>query len=107
MKRLILLTAIATIILSACQNINTKKEMNDNPFFTEWTTPHGVPPFDLIKEEHFIPAFEMAIENQNKEIERIQREIIFLRSKKEHSLKENKRLFKKFVRYYNKIAKEI
>ena len=71
MKRLLLLTAVATIILSACQNTNTKKEMNDNPFFSEWTTPYGVPPFDLIKDEHFMPAFEKAIEAHDKEIYKI------------------------------------
>ncbi len=58
-------------IMTACINNETKKEMTDNPFFNEWTTPHEVPPFDLIKEAHFIPAFEKAIENQNKEIDAI------------------------------------
>jgi peptidyl-dipeptidase Dcp len=29
-----------------------------NPFFTEWKTPFGVPPFAEIKEEHFLPAFK-------------------------------------------------
>ena len=57
------------LIMSACQNSNTKKEMNDNPFFSEWTTPYGVPPFDIIKDKHFLPAFKKAIENQNKEID--------------------------------------
>mgnify|MGYP002629069421 CR=1 FL=1 len=71
MKKLLLLTVIAAFILSACQNNKTKEEMTENPFFTEWTTPHGVPPFDLIKDEHFVPAFEKAIENQNKEIDAI------------------------------------
>lgn len=31
-----------------------------NPFFTEWTTPFGVPPFDKTKPEHFLPAFQEA-----------------------------------------------
>lgn len=58
------------ILMTACQN-NEQKEMNDNPFFSEWTTPYGVPPFDKITEEHYIPAFDLAIENQNKEIDAI------------------------------------
>lgn len=29
-----------------------------NPFFDTWDAPFGVPPFDRIKPEHFIPAFE-------------------------------------------------
>lgn len=59
---------MAAIIMSACQNNKTNKEMTDNPFFSEWTTPHGVPPFDMIKDEHFKPAFEQAIKIHDKEI---------------------------------------
>ncbi|MCP4380184.1 MAG: M3 family metallopeptidase [Hyphomicrobiales bacterium] len=29
-----------------------------NPLLTEWETPHGAPPFDAIRPEHFRPAFE-------------------------------------------------
>ncbi len=71
MKKLLLVSASIIIMMSSCQNSNTKKEMNDNPFFSEWTTPYGVPPFDIIKDEHFIPAFERGIENQNNEINAI------------------------------------
>ena len=42
-----------------------------NPFFEEWTTPFGVPPFDQIKAEHFLPAFKEAIAQQRREIEAI------------------------------------
>lgn len=38
------------------------KQMNDNPFFQEWTTPFGLPPFDRIKPEHFPPAFERGMQ---------------------------------------------
>ncbi len=44
---------------------------SDNPFFTEWTTPFGVPPFEKILNEHYIPAFERAIQEHNQEIESI------------------------------------
>lgn len=44
---------------------------NSNPFFEEWTTPFGTPPFDKIKNEHYMPAFKAGIEEQNKEIEAI------------------------------------
>ncbi|MDH3924981.1 MAG: M3 family metallopeptidase [Xanthomonadales bacterium] len=37
---------------------------NDNPFFTEWDTPYGIPPFDQIRDEHYKPAFEAGIEQQ-------------------------------------------
>ena len=34
----------------------------DNPFFVEWTTPYGIPPFAEIQDEHYMPAFERGIE---------------------------------------------
>ncbi|MDJ0766409.1 MAG: M3 family metallopeptidase [Myxococcota bacterium] len=39
-----------------------------NPFFAVWDTPFGVPPFDKIKSEHFLPAFKRAVEIQKEEI---------------------------------------
>lgn len=44
---------------------------SENPFFKEFDTPFGVPPFDRIKEEHFIPAIKAGIELHKKEIEEI------------------------------------
>ncbi len=34
--------------------------MLDNPLLQPWLTPFETPPFDQIKPEHFIPAFEQA-----------------------------------------------
>jgi len=42
-----------------------------NPFFSEWRTPFGVPPFDRIKSEHFLPAIEEGIAEHNREVEAI------------------------------------
>ena len=42
-----------------------------NPFFEEWKTPFGVPPFDQIKDEHFMPAFKKGMEIEIKEIDAI------------------------------------
>jgi len=39
-----------------------------NPFFTEWKTPFGVPPFAEIKEAHFVPAMKEGIARQKQEI---------------------------------------
>ena len=44
---------------------------NGNPFLEEWNTPFGTPPFDKIKNEHYLPAFKAGIEEQNKEINAI------------------------------------
>lgn len=40
----------------------------DNPLLTDWTTPFGAPPFDLIRPEHFPPAFAAAMEENLAEI---------------------------------------
>jgi peptidyl-dipeptidase Dcp len=42
--------------------------MTDNPFFEVWTTPFGLPPFDRIRPEHFAPAFDCGMTEQNAEI---------------------------------------
>jgi len=42
-----------------------------NPFLSEWKTPFGVPPFDQIKTEHFLPAIEEGISQHNREVEAI------------------------------------
>ncbi|MEO1920231.1 MAG: M3 family metallopeptidase [Paracoccaceae bacterium] len=35
--------------------------MTDNPLLQEWTTPFEIPPFDEISNEHYAPAFELAL----------------------------------------------
>ena len=42
-----------------------------NPFFQEWKTPFGVPPFEQIKDQHFLPAIQKGIEEQRREIKAI------------------------------------
>jgi peptidyl-dipeptidase Dcp len=42
-----------------------------NPFFEEWTTPFGVPPFGQIKEAHYLPAFKEGIARERKEVDAI------------------------------------
>ncbi|MDD6132508.1 MAG: M3 family metallopeptidase [Bacteroidales bacterium] len=46
-----------------------KKETN--PFLEEYTTEYQIPPFDKIKAEHYIPAFEKGIEEARAEIKAI------------------------------------
>lgn len=50
---------------------NKEGASTENPFFSEFNTPHGVPPFDKIKTEHYLPAFEEGIKQHNTEIEAI------------------------------------
>ncbi len=42
-----------------------------NPFFAEFDTPYGVPPFDKIKTEHYMPAFIEGMRQDSLEIEAI------------------------------------
>ncbi|MBI1265724.1 MAG: peptidase M3 [Alphaproteobacteria bacterium] len=42
-----------------------------NPLLAEWNTPHGAPPFSQIQPDHFIPAFEAAMETHRAEIDAI------------------------------------
>ena len=43
----------------------------DNPFFQDFNTPHEVPPFQLIRNHHYLPAFKEGIRHQEAEIEAI------------------------------------
>ncbi len=56
----------AGVMLNACTQ---KPKVEVNPFFTDYDTPFGIPPFDKIKAEHFIPAFQEAITQQKAEID--------------------------------------
>ena len=42
-----------------------------NPLLAKWDTPFETPPFDKIKTEHYLPAFDKAIKIHNKEIDKI------------------------------------
>lgn len=64
MKHIIPIVVVVTV-LSGC---NTKDEQKMNPFFSAYTTPFEVPPFDEIKNEHFIPAYKAGISQQESEI---------------------------------------
>lgn len=59
------------IILTALFALSTTAIMAQNPFFTEWTTPHGVPPFSKIKNEHYIPAIKQGMADQKAEIQAV------------------------------------
>ncbi len=39
-----------------------------NPLLEEWQTPFGVPPFDKIKDEHLLPAFQEGMKRQRAEV---------------------------------------
>jgi peptidyl-dipeptidase Dcp len=72
-KKLINMIALSVITLASCTSKPEQKTevQSPNPFLTEYTTPFQVPPFDQIKNEHYLPAFEAGIAEQQAEIEAI------------------------------------
>src|ERR1700748_1164574 len=46
----------------------TAPQAQDNPLLMAWQTPHQTPPFDTIRPEHFLPAFEQAFADHSAEI---------------------------------------
>ena len=61
MKKLNLIAA--AMIITSCTRTN--------PFLTEWDTPYGIPPFDEITTEDYIPALEEGIRQHDEEIRAI------------------------------------
>ena len=71
MKKILLIIAAITMVAAGCNQTEKKMTDTDNPFFLEYSTPFQVPPFDEIKNEHYLPAFEKGIAMHKKEIEEI------------------------------------
>ena len=72
-KKLINMIALSVITLASCTSKPEQKTevVSPNPFLSEYTTPFQVPPFDQIKNEHYMPAFEAGIKEQQTEVEEI------------------------------------
>lgn len=70
MKKIYLFLPIIILLALGFKSSEGENDMS-NPFFTEYTTPFGTPPFDQIKEEHYLPAFYKGMEMRNKEIDAI------------------------------------
>lgn len=71
MRKVVSMIAIAGILACSCSNKKEEQTNMDNPFLQAWDTPYEVPPFNKIKNEHYIPAFEEAIKQQKQEIDDI------------------------------------
>lgn len=59
------------ILAASCMMYSCATQNEENPFLSEFKTPNGVPPFDKIKLEHYEPAFQKGIEEQNANIQAI------------------------------------
>ncbi|MDR0386321.1 MAG: M3 family metallopeptidase [Prevotellaceae bacterium] len=67
---------LSSVIISGCGSADRAPEQaalpsGNNPFFSEYNTPYNVPPFESIKPEHYMPAFEAGMANQKANIEKI------------------------------------
>jgi peptidyl-dipeptidase Dcp len=80
MKVIIVLSCVILPLLAACATNNsasaagpekTTVQAAPNPFFEEWKTPFGVPPFDRIENRHYLPAFEKAVAAHQAQIDAI------------------------------------
>lgn len=81
MKRVFAAAMILATALAACGATQVrdggspvepgKTAQSDNPFFQEWTTPFGLPPFDRIQEAHFLPAIQAGIDTQRAQVRTI------------------------------------
>jgi peptidyl-dipeptidase Dcp len=51
--------------------MNARDDTAANPLLQPWTAPHGLPPFDAIRAEHFAPAFAAAMRDHRTELDAI------------------------------------
>jgi peptidyl-dipeptidase Dcp len=65
MKKIMICLVLSFTLIWNC----ARKEQN--PFFSEYQTPFQTPPFELIKEAHYLPAFQEGIRQQQQEVETI------------------------------------
>ena len=73
LKQFVLMSVLAGAMVACNSATDNKKEGVDaqNPFFTEFTTLHGTYPFESIKLEHYMPAFEEGMKQQMDEVNAI------------------------------------
>jgi peptidyl-dipeptidase Dcp len=65
------MTHIAAISVIAQTSPVENSNIAGNPLLTESSLPYHVPPFDKIKDEHFVPAIEAGMRDQLKEVEAV------------------------------------
>ncbi len=66
-----LLTLGGALVLGDCASDTGDVQNGDNPLLAQWDTPFGVPPFDEIQNDDYLPAFRATMELNAAEIEAI------------------------------------
>ncbi|HEX2969567.1 MAG TPA: M3 family metallopeptidase [Bacteroidales bacterium] len=97
LPRILILMIFSSVILFSCKTNKSEIDMS-NPFFTEYNTPFGVPPFDKIQVKHYMPAFEKGMADGREELKKI------LASKDEPTFENTVVPFSEMGRLLNKVA---
>ena len=66
MKKQLLSLLVAGVCAVSCNNANS-----ENPLLAEWDTPFGIPPFEQVQPEHYMPAYLEAMAQEKAEIDAI------------------------------------
>ena len=69
MRPMMITSALLCLLAAGCSQ--KQGDSGDNPFLAKFNTPFETPPFNLIKNEHFLPALRKGMELQKSEIEAI------------------------------------
>ena len=71
MTKILFLTIVSMSILSMVTKAQEIKMPYDNPLMRKSDLQYQAPIFDKIKDEHFKPAFEVGMQLQNRDLERL------------------------------------
>lgn len=76
MNKIIAVAVLSVFLFQSCKEepkldseAKTEMKVESNPLLAEWNTPFGVPPFDKIQSEDYVPAIREAIKAHNNEID--------------------------------------
>ena len=69
MQKFMILLLVVGLLPWSCAT--QKESVGDNPLLSEFDTPFGVPPFDKIKVEHYMPAYMEGMDQEQNEIKAI------------------------------------
>ena len=65
---LLLVLSAIVLVFTGCKNGQKAEKDSENPFFSAYTTPFQVPPFDKIDTSHYLPAFVEGMKQHDAEI---------------------------------------
>jgi len=69
--KMLLISGFIGLAISGCKNKPVVDVDKTNPFFSPYSTPYNVPPFDKIMAKHYMPAFLKGMADGRQEIKNI------------------------------------